>query len=47
MATIGGIVLEETIGEIVLEEEIGLGGIEIIVGAETIIVKGRRELSIQ
>lgn len=48
MATIGGIVLEETIGGIALEETIG--GIvleEIIVGAETIIVKGRRELSIQ
>ena len=43
MGTIGGIVLEETIGEIGLEE----GGIEIIVGAETIIVKGRRELLIQ
>lgn len=48
MGTIGGIVLEETIGGIVQEEE--TGGIvseEIIVGAETIIVKGRRELSIQ
>ena len=50
MGTIGGIVLEETIGgivlEIVQEEETG-GGIEIIVGAETMIVKGRRELLIQ
>ena len=48
MGTIGGIVLEETIGGIVQEEE--TGGIvseEIIVGAETIIVKGRRELLIQ
>ena len=48
MGTIGGIVLEETIGGIVQEEE--TGGIvseEIIVGGETIIVKGRRELSIQ
>ena len=53
MGTIGGIVLEEIIGgiglerEIVLERETGMGGIEIIVGAETIIVKGRRELLIQ